>query len=129
MTLTNAFRRIGYQNRQLMYNNRPVSMSSIRLSDHVHVTIRAAVPADEAALRRLAQLDSAAPPQGPVVVAEVDGGLLAAISLADGRTVADPFAPTAELVAMLQVRAAQLAAPAHGARRWRRRRRVLARAA
>ena len=46
----------------------------------------------------LAMLDSARPLAGAVLVAESDGLVLAAISLKDGRVVADPFFPTADLV-------------------------------
>jgi hypothetical protein len=86
------------------------------------VTIRMAVPGDGAALGRLAQLDSA-PARGPVamLVAEVGGELRAALPLDGGRAIADPFRPTAELVAILAERARQLAPPAtrRAARRWR----------
>jgi hypothetical protein len=73
------------------------------------VTIRRALPEDLAALTRLAKLDSARRPLGgAVLIAERDGLPLAAIALDDGRTIADPFAPTADLVALLRVRAAAL---------------------
>jgi hypothetical protein len=45
-------------------------------------------------------------------VAEVDGNIHAAISLSDGRAIADPFRHTAELVDLLKMRAAQLTQPA-----------------
>lgn len=57
------------------------------------ITVRDAVQADRDALQRLAQLDSSTLPVGRVIVAEVDGELWAALSLSDGRAVADPFAP------------------------------------
>lgn len=77
------------------------------------VTIRMAVPADAAALRRLAQLDSApAPEPGPTLVAEVRSDLRAALALDSGRAIADPFEPTAGLVVMLLQRAGQREAPA-----------------
>jgi hypothetical protein len=44
-------------------------------------------------------------------VAEVDGELVAAVSLTGDEAVANPFRHTADLVAMLEMRAAQLAAP------------------
>jgi hypothetical protein len=69
------------------------------------VVIRDAVAADEDALRRLAERDSARPIQGPAIVAEVGGELRAAISTAGGGAIADPFRPTAELVELLRVRA------------------------
>jgi hypothetical protein len=86
------------------------------------LTIRMAVPADAEALRRLAQLDSAPPPAPvPMLVAEVGGELRAALPLDGGRAIADPFRPTAELVAILMERARQLAPPRarRAGRRWR----------
>lgn len=70
-----------------------------------NVSIRLAYPDDAAALRRLAALDSSPTPQDRVLVAEVDGELHAALSLTDGRVVADPFRPTAEMVTLLRVHA------------------------
>ena len=54
---------------------------------------------------RLAELDSQRPLTGPALVGEIDGRPAAAISLEDGRVVADPFQPTANLVALLRMRA------------------------
>jgi len=84
------------------------------------VTIRMAASADAAALGRLAQLDSAPPPE-PVrmLVAEIGGELRAALPLDGGPAIADPFRRTAELVAMLSERARQLAPPPRrAARHW-----------
>jgi hypothetical protein len=61
---------------------------------------------DDRVVRKLADLDSSRPPQGPVVVALVDGRPVAAASLVDGGVVADPFVPTAEVVELLQARVA-----------------------
>ena len=68
------------------------------------VLIRAARGSDGPALARLAALDSAALPTGDMLVAEVDGELVAARSLATGATIADPFRPTADVVALLTLR-------------------------
>ncbi|HWH96573.1 MAG TPA: hypothetical protein VNT03_22110 [Baekduia sp.] len=70
------------------------------------LVIRPAYPDDAATLERLAALDSRRPLDGPVIVAERDGRILAALATVDGRTIADPFSPTADLVALLTVRAA-----------------------
>ena len=86
------------------------------------LTIRMAVPADAPALRQLAQLDSAPPPEpAPMLVAEVGGELHAALSLDGGPGIANPFRRTAELVAMLAARVRQLQTPASrpATRRWR----------
>lgn len=81
------------------------------------ITIRPAYADDEPALVRLAALDSAAaPPPAPLVLAEVDGEIRAAFSLRDGSVTADPFFPTADLVALLRTHAGA------GARTARRRR-------
>jgi hypothetical protein len=70
------------------------------------IEIRAAQSRDERALTRLAQLDSARVPRGPLLLAFEGGELRAAISLATGGVIADPFAPTARLVGLLRFRAA-----------------------
>lgn len=85
---------------------------------HSPVTLRFAFPDDDAGLVRLAGLDCALPLVLPALVAEVDGELCAALSLVDGRAVADPFQFTGELVDLLRARASQLTrpAPSRGAR-------------
>jgi hypothetical protein len=81
------------------------------------VTIRPAFPDDAAAVARLAALDSARLPAGPLLIAEVDGVPWAALTLHGGRAIADPFRPTAALVELLRRRAEQLTQePARG---WR----------
>jgi hypothetical protein len=84
------------------------------------VTIRIATPADARALHRLAALDSSVYEGGGALVAEVGGELWAAVSLADGAVMADPFRPSGELLALLLERARQLQAPSPGPRRRRR---------
>jgi hypothetical protein len=68
--------------------------------------IRLAGDADEAALDRLAQVDSARPLEHPILVAEIEGRVAAAIDLDTRRTIADPFLRTALLRAQLRARAA-----------------------
>jgi hypothetical protein len=67
------------------------------------ITIRQATSADAFSLRRLAALDDRPALRGDVLVAEQAGDIRAALSLDDGRTVANPFAPTATLVDMLRL--------------------------
>jgi hypothetical protein len=74
------------------------------------ITVRRAVSSDRSELDRLAALDSAQPPRGPALVAEADSRMLAALPLGSGRPIADPFEPTAEVVALLELRARQMAA-------------------
>jgi hypothetical protein len=69
------------------------------------ILIRRACADDGPDLVRLAALDSASPPPAPLLVAELDGVLAAALSLRDGSTIADPFRRTAEVVELLRLRA------------------------
>jgi hypothetical protein len=72
------------------------------------VTIRRLTDADRPAVDRLVQLDSADPPEGDLLGAEIEGALVAFAPVAGGRTIADPFSRTSELRALLELRAAQL---------------------
>lgn len=84
------------------------------------VAIRLARPQDVRALELLGHLDAdrataarlaglaEAPWDGAVLVAEVEGEVLAALVPEDGTAVADPFRPTASLATLLRLRAEQL---------------------
>ncbi|HEX2128044.1 MAG TPA: hypothetical protein VHF58_02395 [Solirubrobacterales bacterium] len=85
------------------------------------MTIREATAADAPALRALAERDSASLPGGPLVIGEVDGEIRAAMAVATGATIADPFQRTADVIALVHARAAQLRS------RKRRRARLIAR--
>ena len=71
------------------------------------VTIKLATEADRDRIRRLAELDSRSEPQGDVLLAEVQGRLVAAMGM-DGSIVADPFERTGAVVKVLR---AQLEPP------------------
>lgn len=71
-------------------------------------SVRPAGPADRPTLERLAALDSSAVPAGEVLIAEIDGEHVAAIEVATGSTIADPFRRTAAAVELLVSRAAHL---------------------
>jgi hypothetical protein len=73
------------------------------------VTLRYGARGDAERLRALAELDSRSAPAGPVLVAEVDGRLRAALPLDGSGPIADPFHRGAELLELLALRAAQLA--------------------
>ena len=73
-------------------------------------TVRIAEPRDFTDLKRLAALDSARMPQGTLLVGEVGGAIQAALPVAGGRAIANPFVRTLELVDMLELRAKQLRA-------------------
>jgi hypothetical protein len=75
------------------------------------LVIRVARDEDSFALRRLATLDGQRVLTGQVLLAEVDGRPLAALSLEQDRAVADPFARTANLVDLLRVRAELMRTP------------------
>jgi hypothetical protein len=85
---------------------------------------RAAGADDERAVGRLAQLDEMTPPRGDVLLAEVDGRLVAALPLEGGPAIADPFTPTQEIVELLVLRAAALDGDTHQRLRARRLRRA-----
>jgi hypothetical protein len=76
------------------------------------ITIRKAHP-EEPGVLRIAALDSSRVPAAPLLVAEVNGQVRAVLSIEDGRTIADPFYPTSDLVELLRTRAA-LSRPAAG---------------
>jgi len=67
------------------------------------ITIRQATSVDAFSLRRLAALDDRPALRGDVLLAEQGGELRAALSLESGRSIANPFAPTADLVEILRV--------------------------
>lgn len=74
-------------------------------------TIRLATQDDEPALRWLADIDSQTPlGAGPVLVGELDGKPQVALSLVDGRVIANPFLATAQLLSHVRMRAGALGA-------------------
>jgi hypothetical protein len=84
----------------------------------IDITVRRAVTGDRSELARLAALDSGSPPRGPALVALADSRMLAALPLGSGRPIADPFEPTAEVLALLELRAAQLGRKDSESRGW-----------
>lgn len=78
-------------------------LSFIVASMTTPITIRRSTESDTPVLRLLAELDSAPPIDGPVLIAERDSRPVAAISLDGRREIADPFVRTRELVALLRV--------------------------
>jgi hypothetical protein len=73
------------------------------------VAVRLARPEDESAIRRIASLDGKKAPEGRVLVAEADREVIAALAINGGQAVADPFRWTSDVVALMEVRAEQLA--------------------
>jgi hypothetical protein len=73
------------------------------------ITIREATGTDVFALRRLASLDDRPALRGNALIAEEHGEMRAAIDIQSGRVIANPFAPTADLVDMLRVQRGHVA--------------------
>ena len=71
------------------------------------LVLRPATSADTTELERLAALDSARPLAGEVLVAYAGGELRAALSVDSGRSVSDPFWPSADLVDLLKAAAGE----------------------
>lgn len=72
------------------------------------VAIRPAIATDTPTLLRLAALDSSVVPAGELLLGIVDGEAVAAVSVTTGNAIADPFHPTADVVALLRLRASRL---------------------
>lgn len=73
------------------------------------IALRLAGQDESDELAELAALDCQRPLRGHALVAVVDGKVVAAISLFDGRVIADPLSATNEPRALLETRARQLA--------------------
>ena len=74
-------------------------------------TIRYATWNDVPALRRLVELAGVRLFCGPALIAEIGGAPAAAVSLADGRVIADPSQPTTVPRRLLRMRRDALRAP------------------
>jgi hypothetical protein len=83
----------------------------------IPVTVRIATASDGPALVHVAELDGAGVPPAPLLVGERCRRVVAALSLRDGAVIADPFVPTADIVALLRLRARQLGSRERPSRR------------
>ena len=92
--------------RQIQRDRITRSRAPKRASDEL--VIRNASKGDGGRLKRLALLDSGEVPKGPVLVAEREGMLVAAVPVNGGRAIADPFVPSKDIVNLLELRAGQL---------------------
>jgi hypothetical protein len=72
------------------------------------VTLRPATGEDDEELARLAALYDRPLPSGPLLLAEVDGELQAALTLPGAQELMEPYFPTAALVELLALRAKHL---------------------
>jgi hypothetical protein len=82
------------------------------------VILRLVRRGEDQVVRELAALDDAPTPQGQVLLALIDGEAVAALSLLDGRVVANPFVLTQDAVALLRLCAKHLSG-GKPVRRWR----------
>jgi hypothetical protein len=101
--------RSGLHRRPRGNGERARQVATARRLQAERVIVRSSIPSDETHIRRLAALDSQEAPEGPMMLAEVDGELVAAVPFDGGSQIADPFRPTADLVSLLKLRAAQVA--------------------
>ena len=76
------------------------------------IELRLCKAADDDGLETLAALSEQQVPSGRLVVALVDGRLVAALPLAGGCALRDPFVSTQHLIGLLELRAKQLREPA-----------------
>jgi len=93
-----------------LMSRRSKRSTSSRLGGYDSVAIRLAGPEDESSIHRIASLDGKKAPQGRVLVAEADSEIIAALGITGGHAVADPFRWTSDVVALMEMRAEQLAA-------------------
>jgi hypothetical protein len=124
--LETDFRQMMIEQRQrsLARVTRPTREAGDRLrSTGESVVLRLCGVSDDPQLDELASFDGTQIVPGRYVVAEVDGRIAAAMPLAGGDVVSDPFRRTAHLLPLLRMRAEQLTSPARtrswfGAFRW-----------
>jgi hypothetical protein len=98
---------------RLAHRNGDESEATTAPPQQADLVIRTARPEDDPVITRLAQLDGHRPLDPPLehtrlLVAELEGEVLAALPLDGDHPLADPFRPTASLVEMLELRATQL---------------------
>lgn len=82
--------------------------ASLQPPQPVRAAIQLRLSACREELERLAALSERRLRDGDWLVADVNGVAVAAVSVADGTTVYDPFKPTSQAVSLLQFRRKQL---------------------
>jgi hypothetical protein len=78
------------------------------VSSRERIVIRLARSGDDRALTRLAELADRPAPPSPLLLAEADGSLIAAVSTRTGEVIRDPFVASDDVVALLRLRETQL---------------------
>lgn len=96
---------------QLRRGARVVRATPRPVVDTQDVELRLCRIADDPQLDRLAALAERPLPAGRLVIAATGGQIVAALPLAGGPALRDPFARTAHLLPLLELRAEQLRAP------------------
>ena len=74
------------------------------------ITIRPSREEDAPAVEQLAELEERGVPRGPLLLADVEGTVEAAVAIETGEALANPFVPSEEVVSLLEHRADQLRA-------------------
>jgi hypothetical protein len=94
-----------------LFAHAPVALRRT-VADRRRIEIRHATGDDVTALGTLGELTDRPVPAVPLLVAEADGAVVAAVSRLTGEVISDPFVATEDVVALLRLRAAQLDAAA-----------------
>src|SRR3954471_5934262 len=89
----------------------PRAAASTAVAAHGELELRLCKTADDPALERLAALSERPIPFGRLVVALCAAGLAAAMPLAGGSPLRDPFVKTLHILPLLKLRADQLRQP------------------
>jgi len=92
--------------------HRQARAASLRSPQPVRSAIQLRLSACRDELERLAALSEKRLSGGEWLVADVNGVPVAAVSVADGTTVYDPFKPTSQAVSLLELRRKQFLAAA-----------------
>jgi hypothetical protein len=90
-----------------LFGHAPVALRRA-VSSRDHIVIRFARGGDLTDVSRLADLCDRPIPSMPLLLAEADGELVAAVSTRSGDVIRDPFVASEDVVALLELRAAQL---------------------
>ena len=88
----------------------PVKATPGRDGELPDVVIRPAASTDAKAIARLAEASERRMPAGPVIVAEVEHQVVAALPLEDRHVLSDLMRPTGDVVQLLELRSEQLRA-------------------
>ncbi|MCW2965565.1 MAG: hypothetical protein JWO17_2817 [Actinomycetia bacterium] len=97
--------------KELRRDARVVRAAPRPVVDTQDVELRLCRIGDDPQLERLAALAERPMPHGRLVIAATGGQIVAALPLAGGPALRDPFARTAHLMPLLELRAAQLRDP------------------